>query len=152
MDRLTAITALAVIANGLLAGISFDTSLVKLPARRRIGNITYAVFARGNDLGNGVIVYSVLAIIAGLLVFAAAIIATLEKANGNLLLTLIVASITTIIHFIGTAKAVPVMLSIKNTADDEDILKDKFDRFERWHGFRACFQLITFIIVLCSLL
>ena len=152
MDLLTAITALAVITNGLLAGISFDISLVKLPARRRIGNIAYAVFARGNDLGNGIIVYPVLAISAGIFVFAATIIAALEKVNGNLLLTFIVASITTIIHFIGTAKAAPVMLSIKNSPDDEEILKNKFDQFERWHGFRACFQLITFIIVLCALL
>jgi hypothetical protein len=152
MDLLTAITALAVIANGLLAGISFDTSLVKLPARRRIGNIAYAVFARGNDLGNGMIVYSALAISAGLSVFAATIIAALEKVSGNLLLTFIVASITTVIHFIGTAKAAPEILSIKNTPDDENVLKEKFDKFERWHGFRACFQLITFIIVLCSLL
>jgi hypothetical protein len=144
------IISLAVIFNGLLAGMSIDTSLVKLPARRRIGNIAYAVFARGNDLGNGIIVYSALAISAGLFVIAATIIALLEKINNNLLLQLIIASITTVIHFIGTVKAAPVMLSIKNTPDDEAVLKGKFDKFERWHGFRACFQLVTFLILLYS--
>jgi hypothetical protein len=38
---------------GLAAGICFDTAMVKLPTRRRIGSIAYAHFARGNDLGNG---------------------------------------------------------------------------------------------------
>ena len=47
-----------------------------------------------------------------------------------------------------SAKAAPVMLSIKNTPDDEEILKDKFDKFERWHDFRACFQFITFVVLL----
>ena len=140
--------ALAVFTNGLLAGTSFDTSLVKLPARRKIGNVAYAVFARGNDLGRGVIVYSMLAIAAGLFVISSTIIALIQQVKGDLVLLLIITSITTIIHFIGTAKAAPVMLSIKNTANDETILKGKFDKFERWHDFRACFQVITFLVLL----
>jgi len=148
MTLLSLTIAFAVFTNGLLAGISFDTSLVKLPARRKIGNVAYAVFARGNDLGRGVIVYSALAITAGLLVIASTIIALIQKMTDDLLLLLIITSITTIIHFIGTAKAAPVMLSIKNTSDDESILKNKFDKFERWHDFRTCFQVITFLILL----
>jgi hypothetical protein len=140
--------ALAIFTNGLLAGTSFDTSLVKLPARRKIGNVAYAAFARGNDLGRGVIVYSTLAITAGLFVISSTIVALLQHITGDLLLLLIAASITTIIHFVGTAKAAPVMLSIKNTPDDEAILKSKFDKFERWHDFRACFQIITFLVLL----
>jgi len=148
MSLLSIITGLAIIFNGLLAGITIDTSLVKLPARRRIGNIAYAVFARGNDLGNGIIVYSSLAISAALFVFTATLIGFLQKIKGNVLLLLVIASITTIIHFIGTAKAAPVMLSIKNTLNDEALLKKKFDQFEKWNGFRAFFQFITFILLL----
>ena len=97
------ISGLAIIVNGLLAGISFDTSLVKLPARRRIGNIAYAVFARGIDLGRGILVYSLLVIFAGLLVFAAGY-CIFERTRGSLLMAFIIASITTVIHFIGTAQ------------------------------------------------
>jgi hypothetical protein len=140
--------AFAVFTNGLLAGTSFDTSLVKLPARRRIGNVAYATFARGNDLGRGVIVYSALAVAAGLFVISSTIVASLQPISGDLSLLLIIASITTIIHFIGTAKAAPVMLSIKKTPDDEVVLKSKFDKFERWHDFRAIFQIITFLVLL----
>ena len=148
MSLLSIITGLAITFNGLLAGMTIETSLVKLPARRRIGNIAYAVFARSNDLGNGITVYPSLAIGAALLVFTATLIGFLQKSEGNVLLLLVIASITTIIHFIGTAKAAPVMLSIKNTPDDEGILKKKFDQFEKWNGFRACFQFITFILLL----
>jgi hypothetical protein len=148
MSLLTLIIGLAILFNGLLAGISIDTSLVKLPARRRIGNIAYAVFARGNDLGNGIIVYSSLAIGAALFAFGAILAGFLQKINGGILLPLVIASITTIIHFLGTFKAAPVMLSIKNTPDDEVILKKKFDEFEKWNAFRACFQFITFILLL----
>jgi hypothetical protein len=133
---------------GLLAGITIDASLVKLPARRRIGNIAYAVFARGNDLGNGIIVYSSLAILAALLVFVATLTAFLQNVKSKLLLLLIIASVTTIIHFLGTVKAAPIMLSIKNTPDNEAILKEKFDQFEKWNGLRACFQFFTFILLL----
>ena len=148
MSLLSIIIGLAILFNGLLAGITIDTSLVKLPARRRIGNIAYAVFARGNDLGNGIIVYSTLAIGAALFVFTATLIGFLQKIKGDVMLPLVIASVTTIIHFTGTAMAVPVMLSIKNTPDDEAILKKKIDEFEKWNDFRACFQFITFLLLL----
>jgi hypothetical protein len=152
MSLQSILIALSVLFNGLLAGITVDASLVKLPVRRRIGNIAYAVFARGNDLGNGIIVYSSLAILAALLVFIATLAGYLQNIKSNGLLLLFIASITTIIHFLGTAKAAPVMLSIKNTADDEVVLKKKFDKFENWNGFRACFQFITLVLLLIALL
>ncbi|HEY1872331.1 MAG TPA: hypothetical protein VGG71_14810 [Chitinophagaceae bacterium] len=148
MQVLSMIIGSAIVFNGLLAGISIDASLVKLPARRRIGNIAYAAFARGNDLGNGIIVYSSLAVLAALLVFIATLTAFLQDKKSSLLLLLIGASFTTIIHFLGTAKAAPIMLSIKNTPDEEAVLKKKFDQFEKWNGIRACFQLITFILLI----
>lgn len=40
---------LAIAMNGLLSGLNVDTALVKLPARRRIGAVAYATFARGNE-------------------------------------------------------------------------------------------------------
>jgi hypothetical protein len=45
-----AVIATAVVVDGLIAGMSLDAALVKLPARKRIGSVAYARFARGNDL------------------------------------------------------------------------------------------------------
>lgn len=142
------IVILATATNGLLAGISFDATTVKLPARRRIGNIAYAIFARGNDLGNGLYVYPPLAIVSALLVFLATIITFFSRHSNPFFFLLVITSATSILHFIGTAKAAPVMLSIKNAPNDEKILKAKLDKFERWHAFRALFQIVTFFLLI----
>jgi hypothetical protein len=65
--------------------------------------------------GRSVLVYSLLAISAGLLVFTATAIAFFVKAKGSVLTAFIIAAINTVIHFVGTAMAAPVRLSIKNT-------------------------------------
>ena len=59
MSLLLWLIVIATILNGMLAGGSLEGSLVKLPARRRIGVVAYATFARGNDLGNGLVVYPI---------------------------------------------------------------------------------------------
>ena len=69
MNLVISLLALATAINGLLAGLNVDTALVKLPARRRIGVVAYATFARGNDLGNGLVVYPLLGVGAALLTF-----------------------------------------------------------------------------------
>jgi hypothetical protein len=71
MSLLLWLIVIATVLNGMLAGGSLDGSLVKLPARRRIGVVAYATFARGNDLGNGLVVYPVWAVSAALLTFIA---------------------------------------------------------------------------------
>ncbi len=71
MNMLFWLVVTAVVIHGIIAGVSFDVAAVKLPTRKRIGAIAYAHFARGNDLGNGIVVYPVIAILALLLVAAA---------------------------------------------------------------------------------
>ena len=128
-----------------------DTTLVKLPARKRIGALAYAIFARGNDLGNGRIFYPVVAIPATLLVFAATIMGFAARSPALLLLALSASSFASIAHFIATCRAAPIMLSIGKTENDEGILTAKLDRFAFWHGIRARFQLLAFLAVLWAL-
>src|SRR5260221_11692357 len=142
MNLLLVLTILATVVNTFLAGGSLEASLVKLPTRRRIGNIAYATFARGNDLGNGKIVYPIWAISAALLVFAATLVAYIGKQPTEQLTPLTVASLTSILHFVMTFKAAPIMLSLKNTPDNEAILKSRLDQFERWRAIRMMFQMI----------
>lgn len=138
--------------NGLLAGMSVDTSLVKLPSRRRIGNVSYAVFARGNDLGNGRIVYPLLGLGSALLTFVATIVVYASHLSINQLAPLYIASATSIIHSFATTKAAPVMLGLKKTPDDERILRAKLDKFEKWQTVRCIFQVITFVVMLWATL
>jgi hypothetical protein len=132
---------------GLMTGICFDVSLVKLPTRHRIGVLAYADFARGNDLGNGIVVYPVVSISGALLLIATTII-IYGSEDAELLYLLYSAILTTILSFVGTAKAAPIMLSLKNAPRDEKILKDKLDKFTQWNAFRTVFQMITFLLML----
>lgn len=152
MNLLIALLALATAVNGLLAGLNVDTALVKLPARRSIGAVAYATFARGNDLGNGLFVYPLLGISAALLTLLATVLAYAEHASLAVLLLLSLASVLSILHTLATTRAATVMLSLKDAPDDEALLKAKLDRFARWHAVRATFQVLAFLVLLWILI
>ena len=152
MTLLFILIIIATVVNGMLAGGSLETSLVKLPARRRIGAVAYATFARGNDLGNGLVIYPVWAVSAALLTFLATIVPYVGHQSLALLLPLSLASLTSIGHFLATSQAAPVMLSLKNTPDDEAVLTAKLDRFERWQAVRATLQVLTFFVLMWALI
>src|SRR5260221_346584 len=137
--------------NWLLSGLNMDTALVKLPVRQRIGVVAYAAFARGNDLGNGLMVYPLLGVGAALLTLLATALAYVERSPMEVLLLLSLASLLSILHTFATTRAAPVMLSIKDTPDDEAILTAKLDRFARWHTVRATFQVVAFFVLLWAL-
>jgi hypothetical protein len=63
----------------------------------------------------------------------------------------VVASATTVLHFLATSRAAPVMLSIRDAPDEESILAAKLDTFARWHAVRAAFQVLTFLALIWSL-
>lgn len=151
MTLVVLLVAVAAAVNGLLAGLNTDTALVKLPARKRIGAIAYAAFARGNDLGNGLIFYPLLGVGAALLTLLATALAYAEHSSLELLVLLSLASLVSLLHTFATTRAAPVMLSLKNAPDDEAILMAKLDRFARWHAVRATFQLAAFFLLLWAL-
>ena len=143
---------LAVVVNGILAGLSFDVAVVKLPTRKRIGAVAYANFARGNDLGNGLVVYPAIGVLAALLVFGTTIAALLAQVPRSAVIPLVLASAATIAHSGCTVKAAPIMLSLRSTPDDEELLAAKLDQFAFWHGIRAAFQLLAFVVLLWALI
>ena len=151
MNLVISLMALATAMNGLLSGLNVDTALVKLPARRRIGAVTYATFARGNDLGNGLVVYPILGSGAALFTVPATVIAFLGHSPVVLLVLLSLASLLSLLHTAATTRAAPVMLSIKDASNDEAMLTTKLDRFARWHAMRATFQVLTFFVLLWAL-
>lgn len=151
MGNICWLIALTVIETGLLAGVSLDVALVKLPTRKRIGVVAYAQFARGNDLGNGRVVYPVLGILSLLLVLASTIVATIRHESSDVMVLLYVAVACTVLHSVVTALAAPVMLSIGKTSDDAKLLEEKLNRFARWHSYRAVFQSASFIVLVWAL-
>lgn len=148
MNLVIFLMILATAMNGLLSGLNVDTALVKLPARRRIGAVAYATFARGNDLGNGLMVYPLLGVGAALLTLLATALAYVERSPMEVLLLLSLASLLSLLHTFATTRAAPVMLAIKDAPDDEGILAAKLDRFAGFHAVRATFQVAAFFILL----
>ena len=151
MNLVTSLITFATVINGLLAGLNVDTALVKLPARRRIGAVAYATFARGNDLGNGLLVYPLLGVGAALLTLLATVIAYIAHSPVEVVLPLSIASLLSLLHTFATTRAAPVMLSLKDVPDDEAVLNAKLNRFARWHALRATFQVLAFFILVWAL-
>ena len=143
--------ALTVVEGGIIAGVSFDVALVKLPTRKRIGPVAYAQFARGNDLGNGKVVYPVLGVLVLLLVIATTITAWAKQEPMAVMAPVLIALVFTVLHSLCTAKAAPIMLSLAKTPDDPKVLEPKLDRFAFWHGFRAIFQIAAFVALVWAL-
>lgn len=141
----------AAVVHGLVAGISFDVATVKLPTRRRIGPVAYAEFARGNDMGNGVVVYPAIAILALLLVAGATLTGYFARMPRLVMYPLFAACAGTVAHFICTMQAAPNMLSLRNAPNDEAFLTGKLDAFAGWHTYRALFQFLTFIALIWAL-
>jgi hypothetical protein len=151
MNMLFWLVITAVVVHGLVAGISFDVAAVKLPTRKRIGVIAYARFVRGNDMGNGVVVYPTIAILALVLVAAATLAAYFVHMPDAVMFPLFAACGGTIAHFLCTAKAAPNMLSLRNAAEDETFIARKLDAFATWHAYRALFQFLTFVALVWAL-
>lgn len=143
--------AVAVVVHGLIAGASFDVAVVKLPTRNRIGSVAYANFARGNDLGNGLVVYPAFGILAVLLVLGTTISIYFTNPSPTVMVPLLLACACTVTHSVCTAKAAPIMLSLRRAPDEEALLAAKLDRFAYWHGLRATFQIATFVVLLWAL-
>ena len=148
MNLVTSLMILATAINGLLSGLNVDTALVKLPTRRRIGAVAYATFARGNDLGNGLVVYPLLGVGAALLTVLTTAFAYVQHSRVEVLVLLSLASVFSLLHTFATTRAAPVMLSLKDAPNDETILAAKLDRFARWHAVRATFQALAFFVLL----
>lgn len=143
---------IAAAANGVLAGISVDTSAVKLPARHRIGAQAYATYARGADLGNGIAVYAAFGIGAALVtVIAAVLAASVRVGITGSPLPIYLAGILSLAHSFATSRAAPIMLSLRAAPNEEQLLAARLDRFARWQSLRAILQILCFFALLWGL-
>jgi hypothetical protein len=151
MDTFTIILIILTFIQGLAAGICFDKALVNLPTRHRIGVTSYANFARGNDLGNGLKVYPYLVVGGGFIILVFTLFAYFNDQPTVKLYPLYFTSLSVIGYLFSTLKAAPIMWSLKNTFDDEVTLKQKLDKFAYWHSWRTIFQILAFIALLWTL-
>ena len=127
----TSVAMAALVADGILAGLSLDKVIVQLPARRRIGVTAYAAYARAADLGNGIAFYPAVGAGAAVLTLAG----------------FAVAALLSLVHSAMTGGAAPTMFQIGRAGDDPAALAPLLARFARWSAARAAAQTATLIVV-----
>jgi hypothetical protein len=136
--------------SGALAGVNIDGFVVRFPAWRRLGVVAWAAYSRKADLGNGLFLYPTLAIGHTLLMIAV-VIALHYRGPTNALSTAYAAASLAIVGLLLTARAAPIMLSLKRSGDDPQVLERAFRGFARWSLIRAIAQVLAFITTLCLL-
>jgi len=143
----TSVKIAALVANGILAGLSLDKVIVQLPARRRIGVTAYAAYARAADLGNGIAFYAAAGIGAAALTIAAFAVAAARQAQGTVTALLAAAAALSLVHSATTARAAPAMFKIGRAGNNPAVLEPLLTRFARWSATRVVVQATTLILV-----
>ncbi len=143
----TSVAMAALVADGLLAGLSLDKVVVQLPARRRIGVTAYATYARAADLGTGIFFYPAVGVGAAVLTIAAFTVAAALGAPGNVTGLLAAAAALSLLHSAATGRAAPAMFQVGRAEGSEAALTLLLTRFARWSAARAGHQAATFIVV-----
>ncbi len=147
----TSLTVAALVADGILAGLSLDKVIIQLPARQRIGVSAYAAYARAADLGNGIAFYPAAGVGAAVLTLAAFGTAAGLGAPAAVTVLLAAAAILTLVHSAMTGRAAPTMFQIGRAGDDPAALAPLLTRFTRWSAARAATQTATLIMVAIAL-
>jgi hypothetical protein len=143
----TGVAMAALVADGLLAGLSLDKVIVQLPARRQIGVTAYAAYARAADLGNGIVFYAAVGVGAAVLTLAAFAVAATLGASGTVTGPFAAAAALSLLYSAATGRAAPTMFQIGRAGDTEAALTPLLTRFTRWSAARAALQTATLIVV-----
>ncbi|HEY5989625.1 MAG TPA: hypothetical protein VIV12_25075 [Streptosporangiaceae bacterium] len=144
---MTSVAMAALVADGILAGLSLDKVIVQLPAGRRIGVTACAAYARAADLGNGIAFYAAVGVGAAVLTVAAFAVAAGVGAPAAVTGLVATAALLSLVHSAMTARAAPTMFRIGRAGDDQAALAPLLARFARWSAARAAAQTATLIVV-----
>jgi hypothetical protein len=81
------------------------------------------------------------------------VLTVVAYANGYtaILYPLYAASLSAVGYLAATAKAAPIMWSLRTAQDEEQVVKQKLDLFAFWHIWRTAFQLLAFGALLWAL-
>jgi hypothetical protein len=151
MDRFLILLAVTTAVRGLGAGLIYDVALVSLPVRRQIGAIPYAKYARALYMSNGVKTYATVSILGALLTIAVTAGAFVRGDSAIVSWSIAISMIATVIAIIGTSRALPAVLSLRQAPDNEALLNKILDRFAYWHTFSTVWQLVAFIALVVAL-
>jgi hypothetical protein len=150
--RTRRLLAAATFASGILAGTVVDRALVGGPAWHALGAQAWAQFSRHADLGTGLIVYPVEAVGTTLLLIAALVSNRFDRNGGAGTSGLLVAAAAlSIFGLLITAKAAPIMLSLRAVQPPAELL-GSFGDFFLWGIYlRGIVDIFTFVATVWAL-
>jgi hypothetical protein len=148
MDEMTVgVVVAALLLDGIVAGFSLDKVIVQLPARRRMGVVDYAGYARAADLGNGVVFYAVVGVGAAVLTIAGFAVALAVNAAATVEALLGTGAVLSVLHSAATGRAAPMIHAVGRSEDTDAAVAPLLTRFARWSQVRAALQVATFVVV-----
>jgi len=150
MDIFVVLLAITTAIRGLGAGLIYDVAWISLPLRKKIGVVPYAKFARAN-FDRGFKTYGPVSIIGLLLTIILTVFVFVRDFQPIIFWTIIITMVATILAFIGTTRALPAVMNIRKSSDDETTLIKTFDHFAFWHSFSTFWQLISFLSLIVTL-
>jgi hypothetical protein len=127
----------ATVANGIAAGVALDLAIKQLPARQRIGPAPYRDYACAADLGNGLAWYPVLEASTTLVTTGAVVTGLLDRPGTTRTIALLTSAASTLTHLVATARAAPMLLSLRRGDPDHASIATTLDRFARIHAVRT---------------
>jgi hypothetical protein len=151
MDWFLLTLAVTTAVRGFGAGLIWDVALISLPTRRHLGPIPYRNYALVLFEGIGVRTYAPIAILGLLLTIAIMIWAFVQGQSAVVSWATVGALAATILAFLGTARALPALMSLRKATDDELQIAKSLDRFATWHSFSAIWQVVSFVALIGAL-
>ena len=143
----------ATIINGLLAGGNVDRALVAMPAWHHTGFVGWADFSRNADLGNGQMVYPLMAIsgtVLSITVFMLFLWA--GRSPRCAALPIFIAAALMLLSLPISFKAAPFMLSLRHIGnEDVAALGHAFAGFEFWGRLQGVLHVAAFCANLWSI-
>jgi hypothetical protein len=151
MNKFKALTSLrilitvACIVSGFLAGGNIYRYIIEVPAWRHLDMSMWAEYSRHADLENGIFLFSIEAIGSVILLVSASIIILSGKS--------LFKTVALPVHFatffaltgIGlTFFAAPIMLGLRKSVTDPEIIEQAFNSFHFWGLLRAVAQVLSF--------
>lgn len=148
MNMLLLFIIIATIVSGLFGGINLQKLIVELPARKKVGAVTFAKYARASDLGNGLFIYPAFAIIGELITISSFLIALSGSLASEITVLLGLASGAGFGVLAMTFFAAPQMLSIGKAEDKEEVLSQLLEKIVLYSWPRAVFVWLQFGLLL----
>lgn len=127
------LTFASAVFGGILLGTVVQRVVVDAPAWRQLGAQAWADYSRHADLGAGVIAYPIEAGGWAILSLAAAVSHRLDRrASRSSGLPIYLTAGFTLGVLAITAKAAPIMFSVRDIGGDLTAVRDAFDQFTFW--------------------